>query len=209
MRYTSGVWLLMAVLMAGCISISTAPTQFYVLTALPSSERLPPLPEPADKRNLAIGVGPVELPRYLDQPQIVTRLSPTSLHLSEFHRWAEPLQDSVARVLAENLSHLLGADDIAIYPRMRSTPVDYQVRVDLIHFEGTFGEQSVLEARWYILDAERQQELMRKTSSINVAVPVNTKNYEIMVAAMSQTLEKLSREIALALRALARDASTG
>jgi uncharacterized lipoprotein YmbA len=203
MRHTSRLWLLIAFLMASCAG--TAPTQFYVLTALPSSERIPPLP--GDKRNLAVGIGPVELPRYLDQPQIATRLSPTTLSLSEFHRWAEPLKDSVSRVLAQNLSNLLTTDYIAIYPWARSTSVDYQVGIDLIHFEGTFGEQSVLEARWYILDAKRERELMRNTSS--ASVPVDTKDYKTLVAAMSQTLEKLSRDIAVALRALAQHPSTG
>ena len=203
MRCTCRLWILLSVLMMGCAG--TAPTHFYVMTALPHSERIPALP--GDKRNLAIGVGPVELPAYLDRPQIVTRLGATTLDLSEFHRWAEPLKDNIPRILAENLSNLLATDYIATYPWPRSTSIAYQVRVDLIHFEGTFGEQSVLKARWYILDAKRDQELMRSTS--NISVPAETTDYATMVTAMSQTLETLSRDIAVALRALAQNPATG
>jgi uncharacterized lipoprotein YmbA len=65
----------------------------------------------------------------------------------------------------------------------------------------------VLEARWYILDVKRERELMRNTSS--ASAPIDTRDYQTLVTAMSQTLEKLSRDIAVALRALAQNSSTG
>ena len=199
MRYFVGLWILMSLLAASCAI--TTPTQFYVLTAVPSSAPLQRLP--GDKRNLTISIGPVELPGYLDRPQIATRLSPTTLHFSEFHQWAEPLKDSVTRVLAENLSHLLATDYVVSHPWTRSTAMGYQVQVYLTYFEGMFGDQSLLKARWHILDTEAQEELIRQTSSFTA--PANTEDYETMVAAMSQTLEKLSHDIAVALRALAQN----
>ena len=42
-------------------------------------------------RELAIGVGPVKLPLYLDRPHIVTRTSTNEFDSSGFDRWAEPL----------------------------------------------------------------------------------------------------------------------
>jgi len=187
---------LVAVLLSGCAS--TAPTRFYVLTAVP--ETAPRRPQAGDGRPLAIGVGPVALPRYLDRPQVATHASPHELRFAEFDQWAEPLQDGVTSVLAENLSHVLGTDHVATHPWPRSAPVAYQVVVRMIHFEGTLDGQSQLTAQWQIVDAEDQKELMWKTSRFQS--PVETADYRSMVAALSHSLGALSQDIAVALMAL-------
>jgi uncharacterized lipoprotein YmbA len=45
------------------------PTRLYVLTALSHSESMSPA---SGVRGMSIGVGPVELPQYVNRPQIVT-----------------------------------------------------------------------------------------------------------------------------------------
>ena len=79
--------------MAGCNLTASQPTHFYVLTPLTRADRLQPIT--GDKLELALGVGPVTLPSYLDRPQIVTRLESNRLDMAEFEQWAEPLQESV------------------------------------------------------------------------------------------------------------------
>src|SRR6266498_1510380 len=88
----SGVLLVLG----GCLG--TPPTRFYLLPALTDVSS----PAAMGERTLTIGVGPVTLPPYLDRLQIVTRASQAQLHLAEFDQWAASLQDTVARVLAEN-----------------------------------------------------------------------------------------------------------
>jgi uncharacterized protein len=195
-RYTLFLCCMTTVLLGGCAF--SAPSRFFVLTAVSTSE--PQQPLVGELREVAIGVGPVELPRYLDRPQMATQAGPYELHFAEFNQWAEPLVDNVTRVLSENLSHLLATDRIAIYPWPRSIPVAYQVVVQMSHFEGTLGEQSRLSAQWYIIDVEEQQELMRQTSQFQPAV--ETADYHSLAAALSQGLGALSQDIAAALRAL-------
>jgi uncharacterized protein len=195
-RYALLLFCMTAVGLGGCAG--SAPSRFYVLTAVSTSE--PQQPLLGDLREVAIGVGPVELPRYLDRPQMATRAGPYELHFAEFHQWAEPLAGSVTRVLSENLSHLLATDRIVTYPWPRSTPVAYQVLVQMSHFEGTLGEQSWLSAQWHIVDVEEQQELLRQTSQFQPAV--EAADYHSLAAALSQGLGALSQDIAAALRAL-------
>ena len=57
-----------------------------------------------------IGVGPIEIPSYLDRPQIITRMRLHELMLNEHALWAEPLDKALARVIALNLGALTGAD---------------------------------------------------------------------------------------------------
>jgi len=54
-------------IVSGC---STGPpTRLYVLTSLPRAESVPPA---TGGRAMSVGIGPVELPQYVNRPQIVT-----------------------------------------------------------------------------------------------------------------------------------------
>ena len=204
----------------------TPDTQFYVLMPLPRTETdHPPAversrthrqkavgglrtvssspsaesthgPVALRRTRLSLGIGPITLPAYLDRPQIVTRTSHAKLDLSEFEQWAAPLQDDVPRVLADNLSYLIPTNHVTVFPWQRSTLIDYQITVDITHFEGTLGESSALTARWRIL-GEDGRELLMKTSSFSEQV--SGQDHEATVASMSRTLGALSREIAAAL----------
>ena len=99
---------------AGCSS--TPATRFYSLASI--APAAPESPRPAGQ-GLAVAVGTVTLPAYLDRPQVVTRPGVYAVHLAEFDRWSEPLQDMVPRVIAENLSVLLGSDQVYLSPRRR------------------------------------------------------------------------------------------
>lgn len=185
-------------LLIGCFG-QTAPTRFFLLTAVSDTER----PRAGEGDPLAIGVGPVALPRYLDRPQIATRAGQHELRLAEFDQWAEPLHDNVTRVLAENLSRLLATDDVVIHPWPRAAQVAYQVLVQVTRFDSTMGAQSVLTARWQIIDLQEDRELLRKTSSLQS--PIEGSEYGAIVAAMNRGLSALSQKIAGELRTLTQN----
>jgi uncharacterized protein len=182
----------MSVLVGGCAS---QPSRFYVLSALLSAE--PATPVTSGQQGPAIGVGPVTLPRYLDRPQIVTRASPYELKLAEFDRWAEPLDVNFARVLAENLALLIPTGRVAVFPWPRATPIDFQVSIEVAHFLSQMGGESLLIADWTLFRGEGQQALAHGKSRFSA--PAGGQDYASVVAAMSQTIASLSREIAAAI----------
>ena len=192
---TLGVY---SMILLGCGSSN--PTHFYVLTPSPSSEALGLASLAA--RGPSIGLGPVSLPAYLDRPQIVSRASRTKLHMGDFDQWAAPLKDSVASVLAENVSMFVPTDHIAVYPWPRSTPIDYQIEVDITRFDATMGGGEVLLlARWRIVGKDGK-ELVNKKSRLKQQVA--SSDYDATVTAMSRALEELSREMVGALHNVAR-----
>ena len=65
---------------------------------------------------MAIGVGPVIMPGYLDRVQIVTRTGTDQVEISVFNRWAEPLEDGIARILAEEIGARVPTDRIVMFP---------------------------------------------------------------------------------------------
>ena len=190
-------------MLGGCMG--SPPTHFYVLAPLQNSAPLPRHTETS--RNLALGIGPINLPEYLDRPAIVTQTSAYQLDLAEFDQWAEPLSANFARVMAENLSHLLSSDDVVVYPWSRSAQVDYQVVVDVMRFEGSTRDDSRLTARWMIVDSDGDQERVRRQADIKIKA--DGQGYEAIVAAMSRAVGALSHDIAVALQTLLQQVSRG
>jgi uncharacterized lipoprotein YmbA len=187
-------------LVALCLGLgacASTPSRFYILNTLPASETVPAA---AAEQGPAVGVGPITFPKYLDRPQIVTRAGRNQLTLAEFDRWAEPLQDNVSRVLAEDLARLIPTDHILLNPWPQSTTLDYQVQVEVLQFDGWLGGDSAFVARWSLLD-QGEHELMNRKFYLDA--PTGGRDYDAMVVAMNQMLEALSRDIAAAIQRLA------
>jgi uncharacterized lipoprotein YmbA len=187
----------------GCVNLGKGTrqaTKLYVLHALSETQTTSRvMPSVGD---LTIGVGPVELPEYLDRPQLVIRASRNELQLADFAQWAEPLRDNVTRVLVENLSILLATERVSIYPRRVPLPIDYQVALKVARLDVDTAGKAWLRARWAIFGDDGKKLLLTRQSSHTE--PVAAKGHEAMVAAESRALEALSREIAAAINDLAR-----
>lgn len=127
----------------GCLGRSTVP-RFY---SLGSDVR------PADAAitsDLAILVGPIRFPRYLERPQLVRRLDGGQLELDEFNRWIGSFEDNVTRALAYDVASRVQSERVVAYPSDPPFALDYRVR---IHFdELVVGSDDVLRmrSRWAI-----------------------------------------------------------
>jgi uncharacterized lipoprotein YmbA len=170
-----------------CFGGSTPPSHFYALT--PLGQRLDAAPSP-----LVVAVGPVVLPSSLDRPQIVTRVDGNELHVEELHRWIEPLDEGLARVIGENLVRCLEARDVVVGSRS-STDVDRRVAVTVLAFDAQFGYQCELTARWVIYDGAGAALVTRRSTHRARA----DAGYTLLVEAMSEAVAALSAEIAQAL----------
>ncbi len=182
----------------------TKPSRFYSLHPMSSSGG--EHQTTAEKSDLAIGVGPVEFPDYLNRPQIVTRTGPNQLELAEFDRWAEPLRANFSRVLAENLTALLSTDRVIIFPWKKPIPIDYQVEVDVSRFDGMFGGKVTIKVRWTIFGNSGKKVLLVRKSTLSEQTITN--DYKEMVAAQSRALTNLSKEIAEAIKNISQNMPT-
>jgi uncharacterized lipoprotein YmbA len=182
--------LALVVCLCACAGKS-ASSKFYVLSPLPLSTL-------SGAEGATIGVLPVELPDYLDRPQVVTRVSENEIKFDEFNRWAEPLKDNFYRVLVENLSTLLSTAKVVETAQRAKDPVTLYVGVDVAQFDGTLGGDVVLTVKWGLMTSEGVKLLVAKRSSFKE--PTGAATYEALVAAHSRAMAALSREIAEAIR---------
>jgi uncharacterized lipoprotein YmbA len=192
-RFSLHVVVLLLVSMV-CLSTcagKSSSSKYYVLSPLP-------LTKLSGAEEATIGVLPLDLPDYLDRPQVVTRVSENELKLDEFNRWAEPLKDNFYRVLVENLSTLLTSAKVIETVQRAKLSVNLYVGVDVAQFDGTLGGDVVLSVKWGLITSEGGKLVVAKRSSFKE--PTGAATYEALVAAHSRAVAALSREIAEAIR---------
>jgi hypothetical protein len=190
-----GLSLLCAMGIQGCIPGKSAPTRFYLLSG----------PEgvaggkqtgthAANPEAVAVGIGPVELPHYLDRPQIVLRTGRNRMELCDFHHWGEPLEDNFSRVLAENLTDRLDMEGVTVFPWRAGAPVDFRVSVQVTRFDGMLGHTARLTARWIIF-RKNESELAATKASV-LSMPIQGKDHDALVKALSGLVAGLGADIA-------------
>lgn len=187
----------MVTMIAGCAS--TAPTRFYSLNSLASPEA--EVNVLSTDQNIAIGVGPVEIPDYMDRPHIVTRTGQNEIKFSDFNKWAGSLNSDITFVISENLSALLSTRHVYAYPFKSYIPIDYQVVVNITRFDGMPGGEVRLKADWTILGGSKKVILM---DAVSFSEQTDGRDYDSLVAAKSRILTNLSRDIAAALKTFAQ-----
>jgi len=180
----------------GCLGKSQSP-RFYTLSPLTEDKTMALSDNPA--RDASIGIGPIKLADYLDQSKIVTQTGDNRLVKAEFDLWAGALKDNLTNVLAENIGLLLPTERIYIYPWRLSEPMDYQIVLDVVRFDGDLGKDAWLVARWSIIGGKDKELLAVSRSSIRE--PVTGSGYDALVTAQSRALAKLSHEIVEAIHA--------
>jgi uncharacterized protein len=140
------------------------------------------------------------LPAAVDRPQLVWSVSPNQVAVDEFNRWAAPLKDDIARVIAENLAVLLGSPYVSVFPQSVSVSPAYRVTIDVARFESVPGEEARLNAIWSVrFTADGQSQGGRTV----LAEAVREKTPSALVAAHSRMVGVLSGDIAAAIRTLA------
>jgi uncharacterized lipoprotein YmbA len=185
--------LIIAAALFGLVGCATTPPPTFYQLEEPASTQLSGL-----GRGIAIGVGPVTVAAYLDRPQIVTRAKAHELKLSEFNMWAEPLKESITRVIGVNLSNMLQTTRIYRIPRRdRAIPLSYRVSLDVARFDGTLGGDVQLVARWTLYKGQGEDALLTRVSII--VEPSGGDGYEKLITAQNRALQALSREIADAI----------
>ena len=147
----------------------------------------------------SVSVGPVSVPAAVDRPQIVVRLEPNRVAINEFHRWASPLQDAIARVVAENLAAMLGTPHVAVFSQPTGAGARYRVLVDVLRFESAPGEAATLDAVWTVRSTKDGTTRSGRTT---VSEPVPDREYATLAAAHSRALGRLSADLAGAIQGL-------
>jgi uncharacterized lipoprotein YmbA len=178
-------------LSTGCSSLP--PVHFYVVTPLAGPAPAARAPGPR------VVVAAVRLPEYLERPQLVTRSGDNQLQLEELHQWGGNLAKDLTRVMAENLSLLLGSDAVVAAPNTQRMRPDYRVELEVLRFERAGDGRVHLTAKWWLQRGADGSPLASPTTTLASEPLPGAAGAELTVAAMSGVYGELSRVIAQAV----------
>ncbi|MEO8674668.1 MAG: PqiC family protein [Casimicrobiaceae bacterium] len=179
---------IVVVFAAGCAS---SPSRFYTLSAT-----APPV---ASTSKVSVAVGPVTVPAAVDQPQIVVSTGANQVMFDEFNRWASPLQDNIARVVAENLVAALGTPRVTLFPQTLNSDAEFRVVIEVRNFDSTPGKSAALDAVWTV---RRTKDGKSETGRTSAREPVQDPTYEALAAAHSRAVARMSQDIAETVKRL-------
>ncbi len=182
--------LLSAAATACLVACSTAPSRFYTLSSTATADGAAAAP-------FAVLVGPVTVPAAVDRSEIVVQVEPNRVDVDEFNRWAAPLNDAIARVVAGDLTVLLATPDVAAAPLANFRP-DYRVTINIQRFESLPGQSVLVDAVWAV---HRTADGSTRSGRTTAREAVQGGSYDAIAAAHSRALAQVSGDIAAAIRA--------
>ncbi len=187
--------LLLCAMLAACAA--SEPSRFYTLTPQPPDRAEPAAGAPSRQAPLNVALSPVQVPRYLDRPQLVTRTHANTLELAEFDKWSEPLSDMIGRVLAEDLSRRLAGARVFLLPVRQAVPIERIVDIQVMRFDADATGLVTLHARWQAF-SKGGRTLIAAEETL-VREPAQKPGKAAVVTAMSRALSRLASDVAEAL----------
>ena len=148
----------------------------------------------------AVGVGPIEIPEYLNRDALVYNRGGNRLHIARLERWAEPLDSSISRVLRLNLASILNTQDVQAFPWSKSNRPEYGVGVTILNFDAN-NDSAKLVVEWHLRRPQSEQTMMRRIDTLQYDLPAGEVSATEVAAAYSELLYQLSSKIAAEIAA--------
>lgn len=185
---------------AGCLCLSlwltacgsSPPSNFYRLTPAV-------VPTPGNQQP-SLGIGPVDIPEFLDRNAMVYTRDGNQLSITGTERWAEPLDIGIKRVVGLNLSQLLHSENLRFFPwDVRQAP-DYGVRITVLDLDASDG-RATLVADWQVYSPGNDSVISRRISQFSQPLASGQTVPAELPAAYSALLYQLSETVAAAIQA--------
>jgi uncharacterized protein len=179
-------------LAAGCAS--SPPMHYYTLTEIPA----PRASTPPDN-GVPIRIDRVTIPTELDRSQIVRRLDSTQLQIVEAERWAAPLDETIRRVLSNDLAARLPPGAVANPNEPSIGEKRQSLAVDVSEFYGDPTCTVTLRAAWTLKGSDSQT--LHGNEEAKASPQGTCTGAGTIPQAMSQALGQLADRIAAAVAA--------
>jgi uncharacterized lipoprotein YmbA len=132
--------------LAACAGNPVPATRWYELRSEPPGP--PPAPRPGDGAVWEIS-GQVEMPGSFDRDTLMVASGAAGLQPLTGHRWAEPLRDSIPRLLVADLARLRGEGRVWRAPAPAGVTVGRRLRVEIVTLLADATQRSLrVQARW-------------------------------------------------------------
>lgn len=183
--------ILLVMTLGGCGS--SPPVSYYDLEALESDYVA------VGEAYMTVGVGPLRTPDYLSRSQIITRRNDATVVVDDFHRWVEPVDDAIYRIVSENLDSLIDDVVVVAFPYTHIADLDYQLIGRVSRFDADQDGTAVLQVQWGIISSRDEFLVQLKRARYEVKA-AKAGDYPALARAMSEVLQQFSRDVAKSLQ---------
>jgi len=147
---------------------------------------------------LQLDVLAVDVPPEVDRAELVVRQGAGEVTPVETRSWIAPLPLELRRALADDLTRLLGARDVAGLSPGEGVPT-FRIKLAVRSFESELGKRAVIDTVWSV----------RQTGDATPALTCSSRaehaaagDYDGLVEAHQQALGKIAAAIAAGVRSL-------
>ncbi|NNE36838.1 MAG: membrane integrity-associated transporter subunit PqiC [Gammaproteobacteria bacterium] len=177
-------------MLTGCSGGSTSIRYFMIdsMDFRPVSDR--------EASGLVIEIMDVNIPQYMERFNIVSRGNTNQLYFSENNQWGDNFRKNLLRTMAQNLSNLLGTDDVGTPINRTLSNPDYRLQVHIEQFERNYDGYVTLITRWQVLMNENQGQVSTHRAELISNRSYTMEDYENIVAAMKELYGELGQLIA-------------
>lgn len=182
------VFLLLSVLsvLSACASKNPA-TRFY--SFFPSQAA-----QTHDNVTRSLGVGPIMLPEYLENPAVVSLTGGQQLRISGYHAWAGSLQDAITRVAANDLAQSFPAARVVAFPWDNRVRPEFQLRLRFSEFAGERGGEIRAGISWTLL--HKGEDGIIAEGDVRRKMPAPSADVEAYVQTLNNLLNQMMEAIA-------------
>lgn len=191
MKLPTLVIILFSLTLGACRSVTSETVHRYRLTNLEVTNRAP------KKANYRIGLGPIELPDYIDRPQIVRRDSRDRLLVYSSELWSNGLEESLKEALAAELLKQNDNFQIEFYPWYRTAQVNRQIVLDIGKFDANSEKTATLAGKIKFVSQEKQAEAIE--ADFHLEEKMNDGSVPEQVTAMQSLISQLAELISSTL----------
>ena len=192
-RLKLGTGLALVCFVAACAATAPLP-QFYLLA--------PPGPGGGSRSHSGpnVYVQRVVVPAYLAKNSLVMVRAGNQVDYASSARWAEPLDQGIARMVAEGLNRVARVQATSFTPNA-PLPADYTygVEIQLQRFEGTDTGQVILAGRYQVFTANGTEPIASRSFDVR-RTGWQPGDYPGLARMLSEELMDLSRAIAQGVR---------
>lgn len=187
-------------LLSGCLFPSNKESNFYYLKPLTADKvETIQLSKP-----IRIGIQRVEIPPYLDRPQMVS-VQGIQLNVSEWNRWGENLSTLLQRTIAEDVALFL--PKAFVKPQLSSQEdFKYTILVEinkLNEYVNSDKNVVILDAYWTVYNTDGTAISHKRTQLERVILDDDDKN-AVIVDTISSLIGDLSKGIALEIKKISQ-----
>lgn len=185
----------LSLIAGGCvIKPARVPTRHFVLTPIPVSDHAA-----VDAQPPAVEVGFVKMPSSLLRDSMAARKGDNELQYLETALWAERLDQSFRRTLAQNLSVLL-ASDRAYLTSEGPAPAVLRASVDVQQFDVDTEGRGTLLVAWRLTAVGSDKPMKTGQARLTRFGPSPRGKPEVIATTLSALAADFSEELAQALR---------